>query len=133
MATDSHNDCSPIKMRVSETALVDACLRYLRCVGAMAWRNNSGLMQVHTPGRRSRYVRFGGIVGAPDILGIAPTGLALCIECKRPGNKPALAQQAFLDEAMQHKALAMVVTDVQQLVDTWEALFPRDLESLAGG
>jgi hypothetical protein len=88
----------------------------------MAWRNNSGVMRQDAPGRRSRFIRFGGIVGAPDILGVAPNGQAICVEAKCGKTPVTQAQQEFLDEVAKRGAFALVVRDsVEALVQAWEA------------
>lgn len=45
-------------------------------------------------------------VGAPDFVIFLPYGRLICLECKRKGNKPTLAQQAALAwlNRMQHNA-----------------------------
>lgn len=63
--------------------------------GCFAWRNNTGVAQY---GRR--YVRFGGVVGAPDIMCMF-RGHFFGIECKAPkkGPKPHQKRWGFLLEA----------------------------------
>lgn len=50
------------------------------------WRNNTGALELG-----DRFIRF-GIKGAPDIMGVYG-GLAIGIECKRPGIKTISVDQ----------------------------------------
>ena len=106
---------------MSETALVSACLAYLRLRGCMVWRANTGAMRVQTRGRRDRFVRFGP-VGQPDIVGYGPPpdGRGISVECKRRPNKLTWAQQQFLDEAQAHGAFAVCVWEIEELIQAWE-------------
>mgnify|MGYP001588054545 CR=1 FL=1 len=102
---------------MSETALVKACLVWLRLHGVMAWRQNTGAMTVQARGQRSRFIRF-GMVGASDIFGVF-RGRFLAVECKRPSNTPTWAQEQFLQEARDHGAWAVWVTSVEDLERFW--------------
>lgn len=105
----------------SETSLVRACLIFLTCQGAMAWRSNTGAMRIRGIGQRDRFVRFGP-VGQPDILGIGPPpdGRAICVECKRGANPLTKHQARFLEQARSHGAFAVYVRSVQELEWAWE-------------
>lgn len=127
----SHQNRAP-RGFMSETALVDACLRYLRLVGCFAWRVNTGAMTIRAPGRRSRFVRFNQ-PGTSDILGLLPEhsdtdrrfwrpGRFLAVECKRHPNSPTVAQQSFLESVRMHGGLALVIFDVGELVVALQAI-----------
>lgn len=102
-----------------ETSLIDACLRFLRANGCMAWRANTGAMRIRATGQRDRFVRFGP-VGQPDILGCTTDGRLLAVECKRGRNQPTDAQRAFLAEAKQRGAFAVCVWDIGDLIKFWD-------------
>ena len=107
---------------MSETALVKACLEYLRLIGCYVWRNNTGMLY----NKVGRPVAFGK-VGSSDILGILPGGRFLAVECKIGRNPLSRSQQTFLDEVGRTGGLAIVVRDsVDSLVDR---LGPRRRES----
>jgi hypothetical protein len=92
--------------------VLKACLDLLRLRGVLAWRNNSGALRDAT----GRPVRFGA-VGSPDILAVGPHGRLWAIECKAPGRKPTAAQRAFLGAVEAAGGLAVVVSDVRELVE----------------
>lgn len=66
----------------SENPVVAACLEYLRAHGACVWRNNTGMVMLHSAGK-PRPMRFGH-PGSPDIVGCLPGGRFVGVECKRP-------------------------------------------------
>lgn len=100
----------------TETALVNACLEYLRLRGIMAWRQNSGAARARNSAGRERFVRFHGAPGCSDILGILPpNGRLLAVECKVCGRRPTLLQQAFLENVRAAGGLAVVVRSIREL------------------
>jgi len=101
-------------VKATETQLVRACLDYLAARRIFAWRENSGGMK-----RGKRFIRFGGVKGMADILGILPDGRILAIECKMPGNGPSQDQ---LDFAARVKASNGVALLVYKPEDLWTAL-----------
>lgn len=110
----------------SETSLVRACLIFLNCQGAMVWRQNAGGMRMRVPGlRRDRFIRFAGITGISDIVGIGPPpdGRAICVECKRGTNPLTRHQARFLDLASSHGAFAVCVWSVTDLEVAWKRVF----------
>ncbi len=106
---------------MSETALVNACLIWLRCHGVMAWRNNTGAMTIRARGQRTRFVRF-GIVGASDIFGVYQ-GRFVAVECKMSGRLPTVAQAAFLQEVNAHGGWGVIVYGVGQLDYFFQSAF----------
>lgn len=54
--------------------------------------------------------------GVSDIIGcLPPSGRMLCIEVKRPGGKPTLEQQNFLDTINRAGGLAFVAHSVEEV------------------
>ena len=100
---------------MSETTLIDACLRILRLHGAFAWRNNSGAVAYGSPGQRRRFVRY-GLPGSADILAVLEGGRFAAIECKRGKTAVTDRQVEFLSEVLSRGGLALVVRDVNELV-----------------
>jgi hypothetical protein len=99
-----------------EQDLVKQVLQYLRLRGALAWRCNNGAVAGTHNGRR-RFVRFTDTLGVSDIVAaLPPHGRLLALECKRPGRTPTPAQQAFLTAVAAAGGLALVITDVADLV-----------------
>ena len=79
--------------RQSESHIVNACLIALSAAGCLVWRQNTGVL----PDRQGRPIRFGLCVGSSDIIGVAPDGKFLAIECKSAIGQPTDAQVRFLE------------------------------------
>lgn len=75
-----------------------AILSYLKLAGVLVWRNNAGAFSAPaTATHARRFVRYGGMAGASDLIGVVPgSGKLLAIEVKRPGERPTADQVAFL-------------------------------------
>lgn len=112
----------PRSRQAPETAIVKACLLWLRSVGCLAYRNNTGSMRTHGGG----LVRFGLGVGSPDIVGVLPAGrnpdgtprpagTFLAVETKAGRNKVTIAQASWLDEAARHGAVCVVAYGLDDL------------------
>jgi hypothetical protein len=80
------------KMR-SEANVMNDCLLALSQAGCLAWRNNTGQL----PDANARSIKFGLCVGSSDIIGVAPDGRFLAVECKTAIGQPTDAQVRFLD------------------------------------
>jgi len=104
------------KGQTPEGAVLSACLDYLALKGVLAWRNNTGAVQIE--GRHIRY----GKVGSSDIIGCLNDGRMLCVECKAKGKKPTEEQRRFLAAVTEKGGLALVVDDVATLVDALEGI-----------
>ena len=108
-----------------EGDLVRACLAYLEAAGVFAWRNNSGMAMLPGRGGKPQPVRFGGMPGASDILGVLLGGRFLAVECKVGKGKLSEAQRRFLERVDQMGGLALVVRDdVNGLVEEIEKVTP---------
>jgi hypothetical protein len=101
-----------------EKEVLRQCLQCLGLVGAFCWRNNTGALPAVGKGGKVFPMRF-GLPGSSDILGLLPAcpgrpeipaGRFLAVETKRPGEKPTLAQEAFLAGG-----LALVVHSADEL------------------
>ena len=97
-----------------------AILAFLRTVpGVVAWRNNVGGMSGEHKGKRWS-VRF-GFPGLSDIIGWKtvtwPESCArfLAIECKREGEEPTPAQEAFLYSVHKAGGIAIVARNVDDV------------------
>ena len=84
--------------RQSESHILNACLIALSAAGCLAWRQNTGVL----PDRSGRPIRFGLCVGSSDIIGIAPDGAFVAIECKSAIGQPTDAQVKFLAAILAH-------------------------------
>jgi hypothetical protein len=99
----------------SEAAVLDAILQALAVHPAVGgfWRQNTGAFVVGE-GKSRRFVRFGP-KGSPDIHGYLKDGRALFIEVKKPSGRVSPEQQAFIDRAIEHHALAFTARSVSDV------------------
>jgi predicted RNA-binding protein (virulence factor B family) len=93
--------------REPERDLVRAVLAYLAVLGVFAWRNNTGMYTVHENGR-TRHIRYGRR-GSGDVLGVAPDGRFLSVECKTFTGKLRPEQIEFMELVKDAGGLALVV------------------------
>ena len=87
------------------------------------WRNSTGVLADAS----GRHVRFGLCVGSSDLIGIlAPLGMLVAIEVKRPKGGRASAEQAqFIDLVKRrggHGGFARSVEDARRIVDEARAI-----------
>ena len=85
MRTKNKND--------AENQVVNNCLLALSQAGVKAFRNNTGTLLDRT----GRPVKFGLCVGSSDIIGIAPDGIFVAIECKTQIGQPTDKQVNFIN------------------------------------
>ncbi len=98
-----------------ESVLVDAVIRYLwHAHGAFVWRNNTGVLK----DEHGRKVRF-GFNGSADVIGAAPDGRFLAVECKTEVGRLSEAQERFLQRVRERGGIALVVrpADYNDLID----------------
>lgn len=106
-------------------ATVQAAVRVRAAqLGVYLWRNNSGVLQ----DARGVPVRFGlgnesprlnEVLKSPDLIGIAPGGRFVAVECKvptwrGPRTPRERAQQAFIDLVRTNGGLAGFVRSVEE-------------------
>jgi hypothetical protein len=101
-------------MRLTETAIVRACMDWLAYKGIVAWRANSGAVKASYKGK-SRFVRFNSMKGMSDICAILPGGTFAAIEVKKPGNGTTADQAEFLRTVRAAGGVGIVVTSVDEL------------------
>lgn len=77
----------------SEANVMNDCLLALSGAGCLAWRNNTGQL----PDATGRPIKFGLCVGSSDIIGVAPDGRFLAVECKTAIGQPTDAQLRFIN------------------------------------
>ena len=76
----------------SEANILNDCLIAMSSAGCIVWRNNTGQL----PDANGRPIKFGLCVGSSDIIGIAPDGRFLAVECKTALGQPTDAQLKFI-------------------------------------
>jgi len=75
-----------------EAAILSECLLALSAAGCTVWRNNTGVLR----DSNGRPVKFGLCKGGADIIGIAPDGIFLAVECKTATGRASPDQERFL-------------------------------------
>lgn len=80
----------------------------------VVFRNNTGVLRDET----GRPVRYGLMVGSPDIVGIlAPWGRFVGFEVKRPGGKQSPDQERWARIAETRGAYCVLVQSAKQALD----------------
>lgn len=95
--------------RETEAATLRACLDYLKLVGALAIRANSGAVKVG-----GRFVRFNSAKGCSDILACL-AGRWVSVEVKAPDGRLTPDQGEFLDDVRRAGGVALCVRSVAEL------------------
>lgn len=85
------------------------CMIELSKLGAIVWRNNTGVHRAE-----GRYIRYGLCVGSSDIIGIY-NGRFLAVEVKKPNKKPTKRQLTFIDTVNAHGGIAFYVTKKEDI------------------
>ena len=77
----------------TEANVMNDCMIALSAAGCLVWRNNCGVL----PDKTGRPIRYGvGNPGGADLIGIAPDGRFLGVECKTAMGQPTDAQLRFI-------------------------------------
>ena len=96
----------------SEQDLVKACIQYLTMIGCDVWRQNQGATKIG-----KRFVRFSHRKGISDIIGVAPGGLFIAVECKMPKGKATPDQLKFLESVRTHGGIGILAYSVDDVSD----------------
>lgn len=110
-----------MSLPVRESAIVAACLQLLAFRGCFVWRQNQGVMAATYKGR-SRVIRFAGVTGISDIVGMTPAGQFLAVECKAGRNKATAEQAEFMDRVRRAGGVAFLVYSSDQLLKELKAI-----------
>lgn len=98
-------------MANAETNLQAQIMLALSENGCKVFRNNTGAFM---DDKSKRLVRYGvGGKGGPDLWGICPDGVALCVEVKTPTGRVRPEQVAFIAMARNAKARAGIARSVE--------------------
>lgn len=95
---------------MSESHVVNACIRWLIMHGVFCWRNNSGAYKTES----GAYVRY-GYKGSPDIVGITKSGRFLGVEAKFGKNTQSPHQRAFQAQCEVNNGLYIVAYSIDDL------------------
>ena len=78
----------------------------------MVWRNNTGALK----DPKGRLVRYGLCVGSSDIIGIAPDGVFVAVECKAERGKVTDQQEKFIANVRRQGGRAGVARSADEAV-----------------
>lgn len=109
------------KYKKEEQTILKACLDFLRLKGCVVFRNNAGVVFVEEKGRR-RAIRM-GTPGAPDIIGCAPGGIFIAIECKTKNGRVSQKQKDFLENIKNLGGFSLIVRNVEGLIEEFNKRF----------
>lgn len=99
-----------MKVEIPESAIVNACLRWLWMHGCFVWRCNTGGMK----DKRGQWVKFGR-PGQPDIQGMTKNGRYLGVECKSAKGKLSDHQIKFGDQIVEHNGIHILARSIDDL------------------
>lgn len=95
---------------MSESDVVNACIKWLFSHGCFVWRNNTGSYKTQSGG----FVRYGS-KGSPDIIGMTPRGLFIGVECKFGKNGLQDSQKDFGERIKEKNGLYIVAYSIDDL------------------
>lgn len=102
---------NPSKPKMSESQLVNLCIRWLLAHGCFVQRNNTG---AYKPEGTNRFIRFGKM-GSPDITGLTANGRWIGVECKVGYNKLSPHQEAYKARIEEKKGIYIVARSLDDL------------------
>ena len=102
-------------MNRSEANILNDCMIALSAAGCLVWRNNTGALPDRTGS--GRIVKFGLCNGGSDIVGIAPDGRFLAVECKTVTGRATHDQIRFIEAVNRHGGRAGIARSAQEAVD----------------
>lgn len=76
----------------SEANIMNACMVALSRAGCLIWRNNTGVLK----DKNGRPIKFGLCKGGSDLIGVAPSGQFLAVECKTATGRIRPEQLTFI-------------------------------------
>jgi len=98
-------------MSQPESAVLRACLDYLRLQGHFCFRVNSGAFKTD----RGGFIRCTDIPGVSDIIGITKDGRGLAVECKSTKGKLTDLQAKFGIKYEERGGVFVVARDIEDL------------------
>ena len=96
----------------AENQILNDCLVGLSQAGCVVFRNNTGVLK----DANGRPVKFGLCVGSSDIIGLAPGGIFVAIECKTAVGQPTTKQNHFIDFVISKGGRAGVARNSEEAV-----------------
>lgn len=112
------------KLYVSESAIVRDCIMHLTMFDFTVWRNNAGTALRESAKGKQYRIRLSP-EGTPDIIGFAPSGRFVAIECKVPGGHVRPRQKDFIERAVEcgcYACIAYSSADIDWMVGREQAI-----------
>lgn len=106
----------------SEANILNDCLIAMSAAGGMAWRQNTGAYKDKT----GRLIRYGLCVGSSDIIGIAPGGVFVAVECKTASGRVSDNQEKFINNVRRQGGRAGVARCADDAVSIMMGLTEQD-------
>ena len=109
------NEMKPLRTiypKIKEKDLQKQILEYLNLKGHYCWRNNSGAFKTE----RGGFYRM-GMIGSPDIIGVAKNGCFIGIEVKINGNKPSVYQDDFIKQIKSRGGIGIVAYSLDDVIN----------------
>lgn len=109
--------------KMTETQLVNWCLRAMCLRGISCWRQNTGGMKIPDKGKRQgyRFIKFGK-KGAADITGLLKDGRRIEVECKVGSNKQSEDQVIFQRMIEINNGIYILCYSPQELITKLEEM-----------
>lgn len=95
----------------AEGKIVNECMIALSQAGCTVWRNDTGAYKAD-----GRLIRYGLCKGSADIVGVAPDGRFLAVECKTATGRTTQEQNRFLTAVRSKGGRAGVARSADQAV-----------------
>lgn len=94
-----------------ESKIVEAILKRLRAWKYKVWRNDTGCYS----GPNGQMISYGLCRGSSDIIGIAPNGRFVAIECKTEKGRLTDHQRNFLSKIEENDGIAIVARSLKDI------------------
>jgi len=98
-------------MKTPESAVLRACLDYLRIRSHFVARVNNGSFKTE----RGGYVKSTDVAGFPDIIGISVGGRALAVECKSEKGRLSKSQEIFKSTWIARGGIYILARSIEDL------------------
>lgn len=97
-----------------EANILNDCLVAMSEAGGMVWRQNTG---AYKDPKTGRLIRYGLCVGSSDIIGIAPDGVFVAVECKTERGRATDKQLTFIRNVVRQGGRAGIARSSKDAVD----------------
>ena len=102
---------APRRNKRTESALVNAAIRWLWHHGCYVWRQNTG---AYKPEGSNRYIQY-GTPGCADIIGVTQAGVFIAVDCKSAKGKLTDHQLRFRDRVLEKNGIYICAKSLDDL------------------